>query len=28
LAAPENAFITERAGVDEFTSFHGFNPGS
>lgn len=28
LAAPENAFITERAGVDEFTSFHGFDPGS
>jgi len=26
LAAPENAFITERAGVSEFTSFHGFEP--
>jgi nitroreductase len=22
--APENAFITERAGLDEFVSFHGF----
>ena len=24
LDAPENAFITERAGLDEFVSFHGF----
>ena len=24
-AAPENAFITERAAVEEFTSFHGFD---
>jgi len=24
LQAPENAFITERAGLDEFVSFHGF----
>jgi nitroreductase len=23
-SAPENAFITERASVDEFSSFHGF----
>ncbi len=25
-AAPENAFITERAAMEEFTSFHGFAP--
>ena len=24
LSAPENAFITERAEVDAFASFHGF----
>lgn len=28
LQAPENAFITERASLDEFVSFHGFEIAS
>ena len=27
-SAPENAFITERAAPEEFTSFHGFPPAA